>query len=279
MPPSHTSSHSASIRPTAVAGMFYPDERTALQQVIADLLRQVSAHDTMSPRPRALIVPHAGYLYSGAVAATAYARLQPWGSAIRRVAVLGPSHRVPLVGIAVPSQDFFTTPLGEIPVDRATVTALLDLPQVLEQDPAHRLEHSIEVQLPFLQTVMDDFLLTPLVVGHSSASEVAAVLERLGTGDDDSLIVVSSDLSHYHDYREAREIDRHTSDAILHLEHTLNGDQACGCHAVNGLLLYGQRRGLEVQLLDLRNSGDTAGPRDRVVGYGAWALTAGPETA
>lgn len=257
------------IRPAAVAGMFYPGDRVHLAR---DVQRLIDAAHPKPLKPKALIVPHAGYVYSGPVAATAYALLKDHRAEIRRVVLLGPVHRVWVQGLALPAVDAFETPLGRVPLDEAAMAELLKLPQVEVNEAAHAWEHSLEVHLPFLQTVLDEFSLVPLAVGGASAQEVAEALE-LVWGGDETLIVVSSDLSHYLPYEEARRIDASTARAILDLRTDLVGEQACGAHPVNGLLLAARRHHLRPHLLDLRNSGDTAGDRSRVVGYGAFALT------
>lgn len=258
----------STIRPAAVAGMFYPDDRETLHRYLTALLKQ--AKSTLQTCPKAIIVPHAGYIYSGPVAASAYHLLQPHGALIKRVVLLGPAHRVPLLGLAASSADYFTTPLGTIPLDRAAINEALQLPQVKLMNEAHAMEHSLEVQLPFLQTVLDDFTLVPLVVGDASASEVSEVLERLWDGDE-TLIVISSDLSHYHDYHTAQKMDRATSNAIEQLRpEGLHYDDACGRHPVSGLLRLAKQKHLHATTVDLRNSGDTAGSKDQVVGYGAY---------
>lgn len=261
---------SANIRKAAVAGMFYPDDPARLSAMVEGFLKQVPVK---GPAPKAIIVPHAGYPFSGPVAASAYAQLAPLRDRIHRVVLLGPSHHVPLRGIAAPTSDFFETPLGKIEVEQATLASLQSLPQVGYLDSAHRLEHSLEVHLPFLQSIFDRFTLVPLVVGETSPQQVAEVLEALWNGDD-TLIVISSDLSHYHSYPVARELDSKTTKNIETLGYRHIGyDDACGRNPVNGLLYLAKKRGLKVTTLDLRNSGDTAGPRDRVVGYGAYAIT------
>ncbi len=259
----------AQIREPAVAGMFYPDDPVLLQQQIDQLL----ATDTAATEPpKALIVPHAGYIYSGPVAASAYAQLAPVRHRIRRVVLLGPAHRVAFNGLAASSAGYFETPLGVVPVDQVAQEKILMLPQVHVRDDAHAQEHSLEVQLPFLQTVLDQFKLIPLVVGDASHEEVAEVLEALWDGDE-TLIVISSDLSHYHDYQTAKRLDTATSQAIEQLRpEAISYDQACGRNPVNGLLLAARHHHLHATTLDLRNSGDTAGTRDRVVGYGAYAF-------
>lgn len=260
------------VRPAAVAGMFYPDNGSELEHDLADFLAQARSRSAQpAPAPKALIVPHAGYIYSGPIAAYAYTLMEPLRERIRRVVLLGPAHRVAVRGLALPGWEAFATPLGTVTIDREAVAAVRDLPQVVESASAHALEHSLEVQLPFLQTVLADFRLVPFAVGDASAEEVAEVLERLWGGDE-TLIVISSDLSHYHPYAEAKQIDRATADDILKLTLLSNYEQACGATPINGLLLQAQRRRLAPRLLDLRNSGDTAGERSRVVGYAAFAL-------
>lgn len=260
----------ASIRQPAVAGTFYPAEPSALRALVTDYL---AAASTEGVAPKALIAPHAGYIYSGPVAASVYALLKPARGTIKRVILLGPAHRVAFQGLALPSSDFFATPLGDIAIDKQAIAALKDLPQVRVLDTAHATEHSLEVHLPFLQEVLGDFQLVPIVVGDASAAEVGEVLERLWGGPE-TLIVISSDLSHYHGYQTAREMDAATSRAIETLRfEDLGFEDACGRLPVSGLLYVARRRGLSVRTLDLRNSGDTAGPRDQVVGYGAYAVS------
>lgn len=257
------------IRPAAVAGMFYPADRRHLAQTIQHMLEERSPK---ALRPKALIAPHAGYIYSGPVAASAYALLQDLRTVIRRVVLLGPVHRVWVRGLALPAADAFETPLGVVALDQAAMDKLLQLPQVEVNDAAHAWEHSLEVHLPFLQTVLDAFVLVPIAVGGASPEQVAEALDQVWGGDE-TLIVVSSDLSHYLPYDEARQIDQATARAILDLHTDLVGEQACGAHPINGLLLAARRHRLKPHLLDLRNSGDTAGDKRQVVGYGAFALT------
>ncbi|MDP2809603.1 MAG: AmmeMemoRadiSam system protein B [Rhodocyclaceae bacterium] len=259
----------AHIRPPAVAGMFYPGDARELAGEVATLIEGAAVSPIV---PKALIVPHAGYVYSGPVAASAYALLAPLRGRIRRVVLLGPAHRVPVHGLAAPVSTSFRTPLGRVPVDSDAIESALHLPQVNVGEVAHAQEHSLEVQLPFLQTVLDDFTLAPFVVGTASAREVAEVLVLLWGGPE-TLIVISSDLSHYHPYAEARQIDQGTADDIVHLRPLADHEQACGATPVNGLIEVARRKGLKPHLLDLRNSGDTAGDRSRVVGYCAIAFT------
>ncbi|MDH5285553.1 MAG: AmmeMemoRadiSam system protein B [Betaproteobacteria bacterium] len=259
-----------SIRPPAVAGLFYAGTPRALRRELDDALAQARPASLPAP-PKALIVPHAGYVYSGPIAATAYACLDAVRGHVRRVVLLGPCHRVAVRGLALPRAEAFETPLGTVPLDQGAMRALAGLPQVVLSDAAHAHEHSLEVQLPFLQTRLGEFALVPLAVGDASAAEVAEVIERLWGGDE-TLVVVSSDLSHYHRYDDARSIDAATVRAILAGDSGLDHEQACGATPIAGLLEVARRRGLVPQLLDLRNSGDTAGDRARVVGYAAIAF-------
>jgi AmmeMemoRadiSam system protein B len=260
------------VRQPAVAGSFYPADPEALEAIVNGYLDEVSEQQSKTT-PKALIVPHAGYIYSGPVAATAYATLREERRAIERVVLLGPSHRFPLTGLAASEADAFLTPLGAVPVDRKAVESILGLAQVRLLENAHALEHSLEVQLPFLQRVLGDFSLVPLAVGDASAEEVAEVMDVLWGGRE-TLIVVSSDLSHYHDYDTAKKLDAATTRAIEECEPDgLVPESACGRVPVRGLLLAARRRQLRCQTLDLRNSGDTSGPRSQVVGYGAYVFS------
>jgi AmmeMemoRadiSam system protein B len=259
------------IRQPAVAGTFYPARSSELHEMLQTLLADRPPGDGETP-PKALIVPHAGYIYSGPVAATGYARLKSIADSVQRVVVMGPSHRVAFHGLAVPDTRIFRTPLGDITLDTDAIQALLALPQVHLDNEAHRLEHSIEVHLPFLQEMLDSFSLVPIVVGDATPGEVRDVISMLWDGPE-TLFVVSSDLSHYHDYETARRLDSATSRAIESLAFEKIGyEHACGRNPVSGLLLYARQQGLTVETLDLRNSGDTAGPRDQVVGYGTYAI-------
>jgi len=271
------------VRPAAVAGAFYPAESQGLRNALAHHL--ASAGATESARadrpPKLLVVPHAGYVYSGDVAALAYAPLARWRGSISRVVLLGPVHRVPVRGLAAPTVGAFETPLGRVALDLDALASLDDLPQVVRSDVPHAQEHSLEVQLPFLQSVIgDSFTLVPLAVGQASPAEVAEVLERLWGGDE-TLIVISSDLSHYLPYAQAQARDRATTQRILHFATDLRGEEACGAAPLNGALQAARRHGLAPRLLGLRNSADARGmtraDRDRVVGYGAIAFDRGPE--
>lgn len=261
-------------REPAVAGMFYPGNANTLRNTINSFLDDVDFKP--GPMPKALIAPHAGYMYSGAIAASAYARLHPFRDIYTRVILLGPCHRVATRGLALSGADAFRTPLGDVPVDRQLI-ATLDMPGVGVFDAAHQFEHSLEVHLPFLQIVLGEFTLVPLVVGDAAPEAVAEVIGILWGGKE-TLIVVSSDLTHYLAYDEARDRDGLTCDAIERLEGDGIGyDDACGATPVKGLLIEAKRRSLEVSTLDLRNSGDTAGSRDHVVGYGSWMFSEAPE--
>ncbi len=264
----------ASVRQPAVAGTFYPGDARELDAAVDGYLAAVEPQGLTpeGPAPKALIAPHAGYIYSGPVAASAYARLAPARETVERVVLLGPAHRVLFGGIAASGATAFATPLGPVPVDVEAVQRICALPRVTVVDEAHRLEHSLEVQLPFLQRVLGDFSVVPLVVGDAKADEVAEVLEELWGGPA-TAIVISSDLSHYHDYQTARRLDAATCRAIEQLRpDDIGHDQACGRLPIVGLLRVARARGLQATTVDLRSSGDTAGPRHEVVGYGAWVF-------
>lgn len=257
-------------RPTAVAGLFYPAEASLLIREVQDFLESTSISQGVRA-PKAVIVPHAGYVYSGAIAASGYARLRPLRDQVRRVVLLGPVHRVPVRGLAIPSVAAFASPLGAVTLDKKALATLSDLPQVVVNDRCHAEEHSLEVHLPFLQSVLGDFKLVPVAVGEASAAQVTEVLEQLWGGDE-TLIVVSSDLSHYLPYSIAQQVDSATAQDVLDLRTDLSHEQACGATPVNGLLLAARHHGLQAELLDLRNSGDTAGDKSQVVGYAAFAF-------
>lgn len=256
-------------REPAVAGSFYPDDPIVLEHMLANFLAQA---DSDNKAPKALIVPHAGYIYSGPIAASAYARLKPVRETISRVVLIGPSHRVAFQGLAVSHADTFTTPLGDITLDKPAIETLKTLPFVGFLDQAHALEHSLEVHLPFLQHMLSHFTLVPIVAGDASALQVSQVLEKLWGGEE-TLIVISSDLSHYHAYAIAQQLDSHTSDLIEHLDYqNLTSEAACGKVPVSGLLKLLKEKSLGIKTIDLRNSGDTAGDKHRVVGYGAYVV-------
>ncbi|NNM06213.1 MAG: AmmeMemoRadiSam system protein B [Gemmatimonadetes bacterium] len=261
-------------RPPAVAGMFYPDREDLLRSNVEDLLGEASRAEVSpsSGPPKAIIAPHAGYIYSGPVAASAYRRLHGHGDSISRVILLGPGHRYPVRGLAASSAEAFLTPLGLVPLDREGLQAALALDQVALVDEAHEGEHSLEVHLPFLQVVLGDFSIIPLVVGEASPEEVAETLGVLWGGPE-TLVVISSDLSHFLTYAQAAELDASTAQSIAALRpEEIRYDQACGRLPVGGLLLRAREEGLSVECVDLRNSGDTAGARDQVVGYGSWVF-------
>lgn len=259
------------IRPAAVAGTFYPGDPAVLRRDVDTMLANAQPRHA-EQAPKAIIVPHAGYIYSGPVAASAYACLASFRAQYRRVVLLGPVHRIPVRGLALPGDvDSFATPLGAVPLDLAAMSRISGLPQVSHNAPAHAWEHSLEVHLPFLQEILDDFTLVPLAVGDATPGEVAGVLEALWGGSE-TLIVISSDLSHYLPYEAASRMDRATAGMILALAPPLSHEQACGGTPVNGLLSVAKARKLKPECLDLRNSGDTAGDKNRVVGYGAFAF-------
>jgi len=271
------------VRPAAVAGAFYPAEPGELRAAVERSFGGAHPGEPGVPAPKALVVPHAGYPYSGPVAASAYLRLAAGRGTIRRVVLIGPSHRVAFRGVAVSSADVFRTPLGDIPVDDESRRLALATPAAVLDDQPHALEHSLEVQLPFLQTVLDGggsdsdgpdgFSVLPLVTGACRDDEVAEVLDAVWGGPE-TVVVVSTDLSHYHRYADAVELDRRTAGAIVAGQvDGIDDRDACGASGLRGLLVAAGERQMPAELLDLRNSGDTAGDRERVVGYGAFAFT------
>ena len=259
--------HQPSVRRAAVAGSFYPADPERLRLDLSGLLAKAPALPAYRPA-KALIAPHAGYVYSGALAARAFVRVR--GSPIDRVVLIGPAHYVGIRGIASSSADAFATPLGEVPIDHGAMAASAEFPFVVQNDTAHAREHALEVELPFLQAVLGPFALVPLLVGQASPVEVAELLGRLWGGPE-TLIVVSSDLSHFHDYETARQNDEATASAIESGAWAeLGPSDACGALAIAGLLIEAERRGLKARRLALCNSGDVSSSRDRVVGYGSW---------
>jgi len=259
----------STVRNPAVAGMFYPADRDDLSQVISYMLTNAKPKDII---PRALIAPHAGYQYSGEIAATAYKQLEPIKHNIQRVVLLGPSHCVAFAGCAASQADYFRTPLGDIKLDQQAIQTLVADSKVQILEAAHAQEHSLEVQLPFLQTVLDEFSLVPIVVGDAKTDNVVEILEFFWS-DPKTFFVISSDLSHYHDYVTAQNMDKQTSDAIVKLQpENISYDQACGRKPVIGLLHLAKKHHMTGMSLDIRNSGDTAGPKDQVVGYGAYGF-------
>ena len=260
------------VRPPAVAGTFYPADPDALRRSISASFADAATMRPGATAPKAVIVPHAGYVYSGAVAASAFRRIEPARATIDRVVLIGPSHRVYLDGLAVAEADAFETPLGAVPVDRELRRIVLGLPGVVADDEPHRHEHSLEVELPFLQTILGEFALLPISVGDATTDQVAGMLEAVWGGPE-TLIVISTDLSHYHPYDEAKRLDALTAESIVCADEAAIGDRAaCGARPLRGLLHVAASRGLEIDQVDLRNSGDTAGDQDRVVGYGAFVV-------
>jgi AmmeMemoRadiSam system protein B len=255
-------------RRPAVAGSFYPAQPDRLRREVVELL--ADAETALKITPKALIAPHAGYVYSGRTAAAAFATLSPTAQTFARIVLIGPAHYVAIRGVALPTADTFETPLGRVPLDRAALNEITNLPFVSRNDAAHAPEHALEVELPFLQIVLPAFTLLPLVVGDATAHEVGQVLARLWSGPE-TLLVISSDLSHYHAYGTARRLDAATAAAIENGDWTALGPgQACGYLPIAGLLIEANRHKLKARRLSLCNCGDTAGPRDQVVGYGAW---------
>jgi AmmeMemoRadiSam system protein B len=259
------------VRLPAVGGQFYPENPEELRTLVDGFL--AAAKIVSDKIPKAIIAPHAGYPYSGPIAGSAYACLARGRGRFKRVVLLGPSHFVGFDGLAASSAAFFQSPLGSIPVDEEALARVRALPLVTTLDAAHQHEHSLEVHLPFLQIALGEFKLVPLVVGDAAPDEVGTVLNELWGGGE-TCIVVSSDLSHYHDYQTAQQMDRETARAIESLNwEKLDADQACGWQPICGLLRVAKERGLRCRTVDLRNSGDTSGGRDRVVGYGAFVFT------
>jgi MEMO1 family protein len=260
----------ASVRPASAAGLYYPQDADGLRHALRTLL--ATGKSPAQRLPKALVVPHAGYAYSGAVAASAFHTLQsPAADVVRHVILLGPSHRVPMRGMAMPTCDYFATPCGEVPIYESARHRLRELGLAGVADAPHALEHSLEVQVPFLQAVLHDFDLLPVAVGIAPPEQVASALEAVWGGPE-TLLVVTTDLSHHHTHVEAEELDQQTARLIVARSSDISDTQACGAGAVNGLMEAARHKGLEVRLLDRRTSGDTAGDSSRVVGYGSFAL-------
>lgn len=257
-------------RPPAVAGAFYPGDPLALSAMVSELLAAAKPM-SLPHQPKAMVAPHAGYIYSGGVAAHGYRSLQPYADEIRRVILLGPNHRVPLAGIAAPDVSCFRTPLGDIEIDQEMISQLADKGLLQINSLPHHQEHCLETQLPFLQKLLSNWQLVPLVVGETAADDVAALLEEV-IHEPGNIVIVSSDLSHFHEYHEAQRIDNHTSELIETLQPVIHPQQACGAFPLNGLLQLAVRMGLRVITLDRKNSGDTAGGKDQVVGYASYAF-------
>jgi AmmeMemoRadiSam system protein B len=260
------------VRQAAVAGLFYPESTMELQSMVQGFLSDAAVSEP-GYSPKAVIAPHAGLVYSGQVAGCAFRCFAAESDLIRRVVLIGPAHRLPVRGVALPGKIAFETPLGTVPVDLELVERLSDMPEVSVDAAAHAPEHCLEVELPFLQTVLRSFSILPLLVSHARADEVAKVLDRVWGGPE-TRIVISSDLSHYLSYEAARQLDAETAQQVMELSESIAEDRACGARAINGFLAVARRRNLLPRLLDLRNSGDTAGDRMRVVGYGSFSFAA-----
>ena len=260
------------IRQAAVSGTFYPANPPLLRQMVAEFLAEAE-HALSDTVPKAIIAPHAGYIYSGPIAGSAFKTWQGRMEGVRRIILIGPAHTMAVRGLATVTAAAFQTPFGEVTVDQEAVAQLLPLTQVHGDDRAHRREHCLEVMLPFLQTIGKDFTIVPLLAGQTTGADVAEVLAAVWGGPE-TRILISSDLSHYHEYRTARQLDQATAMAIEQLQpNKLGQGSACGRLAIQGLLLQARTKGMQATTIDLRNSGDTAGPKDRVVGYGAFMFT------
>lgn len=266
-----TRNDATTVRPPAIAGVFYPGDPKALAETIERLLSSAPVTKLPEARLKALIVPHAGYPYSGVTAATAYQQLKAIQARVERVVILGPAHRVAFSGFALPDCSAFRTPLGDAMIDTALAERISVMPTLLQSASAHKEEHSLEVHIPFIQACSPHATILPILVGDVKPEQVSKLLELIFTVDG-TFVIISSDLSHFLTYEAAQKKDSDTADHIVALEAVLKGDQACGCRPVNGMLLYCQQQGWQTTLLDLRNSGDTAGDRQRVVGYGAFAV-------
>jgi len=261
------------IKNCSVDGLFYPRDPQQLETDILGYLQSALTAPDETRTPKAIVVPHAGYVYSGEIAAAAYAAISDRRAAITRVVILAPSHRIPFQGVAYSEADYFRTPLGDIPVDTDSTENLIRLDSTIKLEVAFDGEHSLEVQLPFLQVVLDKFSIVPLVVGSIPPQVLSTTIETLWGGDE-TLLVVSSDLSHFHDYQTARQQDARTSKAIIELAYEkLSHDDACGYTPLAGVLNLARRKKMTATAVDTRNSGDTAGDKARVVGYGAYLLS------
>lgn len=251
-----------------VADKFYPADPSVLRQDILTMLTAASDKATL-PIPKAIIAPHAGYIYSGLIAASAYACLTKAKKQIHRIVLLAPSHQYPVSGVAITDAKSYMTPLGQITIDQKSISAL-NLPYVQAVEEAFASEHAIEVHLPFLQLTLETFSLIPLLVGLATTAQVGKVLEKLWDGPE-TLIIISSDLSHYYPYDLAQFLDKKTAEAIIKLDpKDITPEQACGAVGIKGLLAIAAKKKLHASQIDLRNSADTAGPKDQVVGYGAF---------
>jgi AmmeMemoRadiSam system protein B len=259
------------VRPSAVAGYFYPSSEEQLIKIIKNYIEK--ANISIKSKPKALISPHAGYIYSGPIAAYGYKSIMPYYKDYDQIILLGPSHFEFVPGIATAPVDYFETPLGKIPIDKESIKKILPLPYVYQNMDAHKKEHSLEVQLPFLQYIFKEkeFKIIPIAVGKIQPKEIWEILNILY--NEKILIIVSSDLSHYYDYNTAKLLDEKTANAIEELNpYQIHYEQACGRVPIQGLLLFAKQRNLTPIRLDLRNSGDTAGDKRQVVGYGSWCF-------
>lgn len=260
-----------SIRRPAVAGRFFPAVRSELTAIVQSCLQEASPPERTGA-PKAIIAPHAGFAFSGPVAGSAFAPLTEAANEIGRVVLIGPSHHVAFDGVATSGFGNFETPLGVVSVDAGAIRQALKFDFVKEFEPAHQREHSLETHLPFLQSVLGEFQVVPLVTGRIDRETLARLFDALWGGEE-TIISVSSDLSHFFDYETARSLDRETSTRIAQFEaDQITPDDACGAVSIRGFLEAGRRREMRSEIIDLRNSGDTAGDRSRVVGYGAYGF-------
>ena len=256
------------VREAAVAGIFYPADVYQLKNDINGYLQHIT--DNNSGKPKILITPHAGYKYSAQVAASAFAKLRPFKDKIKKVFLLGPSHRVYVNGVALPKEKSFKTPLGIIKVDSDIVEQISKTKPFKFKSTAHKNEHSLEVSLPFLQVVLGNFEIIPMLYGEANPHEIAQTIQPY-LERDDSILIVSADLSHYLDYSTAKKVDEQTANNIKEGK-TVDHHQSCGATAINTALIMAQNFGLVPQMLNMANSGDVIGDKDSVVGYGAWSF-------
>lgn len=267
--PDSTNTSPGGVRPASAAGLYYPKDADALHRALEALLAR--PRPDVARAPKALVVPHSGYSFSGEVAAAAYRTLRPCADAIRHVVLVGPSHRVPMRGLAMPTCQYYSTPFGRVPVGDSARQRLRELGLAGIADAPHALEHSLEVQVPFLQELLRDFDLLPIAVGSAPPEQVARTLEAVWGGPE-TLVIVTSDLSHHHTHAEALLLDGQTAASILARRSDLSDAQACGAGGVNGLMEIARRKSLDVALLERGTSGDMAGERSRVVGFASFVL-------
>ena len=258
------------IKQADVAGMFYPGEEASLRQMVDGFIQKALSFDL---RPRAIIAPHAGYIYSGSIAGTAYKTIAAVRDQIENVIIMSPAHRFYLRGIALHMADAFATPLGNIPVNIGIVKKIKQFSSVQWEERSFIQEHGLETHLPFIQRAFKPGIkIVPMIVGECQESEVAEILESVWE-DPRNFVIISSDLSHFHSYADAKKLDRNTVDLIQNLDsQSLDTEFACGHYPICGLLNLARNRKLKIKALDIRSSGDTAGSKESVVGYGSFAV-------